>query len=270
MTHGRGLSRAFPDAAGPTRSALVALTVLVTAGWAGSPTVPVVPEPASSPASSVCPVGAEAILKTGDADASDPDVRELLRRAEARYDSLSTLRAHFKQTIEMRVFEPPRVKEGTGTWHQKGEGRFRMDFDEPEGDLIVADGRYVWLFYPSSHPGQVVRADVAGSGQGSEMVDLQGHIFEEARTSYRPRYEGRTEVGGRTTHQVTLEPPEESPYRFVRVWIDASTLLVRRLQFEDQSETVRTITLSSLEPGVAMDDSLFDFEPPADVEVFEG
>ncbi|MFW6192041.1 MAG: LolA family protein, partial [Gemmatimonadota bacterium] len=260
----------LPDAAGPARSALVGLTVLVTAGWTGSPTASAVPEPASSPTSSVCPVTAGATPGAGGADATDPDVRELLRRAEARYDSLSTLRAEFTQTIEMRVFEPPRVKEGTGTWHQKGEGRFRMDFDDPEGDLIVADGRHVWLFYPSSHPGQVVRADVAGSGQGSEMVDLQGHIFEEARTSYRPRYEGRTEVGGRTTHQVILDPPEESSYRYVRVWIDASTLLVRRLAFEDQSETVRTITLSSLEPGVAMADSLFDFEPPPDVEVFEG
>lgn len=270
MTHGRGPSTALPDGSGPARSALVALTVLVTAGWAGSPTPSTVPEPASSPASSVCPVTAGATTGTYDVNALDPDVRELLRRAEARYDSLSTLRADFTQTIEMRVFEPPRVKEGTGTWHQMGEGRFRMDFDDPEGDLIVADGRYVWLFYPSSHPGQVVRADVAGSGQGSEMVDLQGHIFEEARTSYRPRYDGRAEVGGRTTHQVTLEPPEASTYRYVRVWIDASTLLVRRLQFEDQSETVRTITLSSLEPGVAMADSLFDFEPPPDVEVFEG
>lgn len=231
---------------GPLATGLTLLLVLVTAG------------------------GTTSIGPAASAPSSDPDVRSLLRRAEARYDSLSTLRASFTQTIEMRVFEPARRKEGSGTWYQKGRGRFRMDFGDPEGDLIVADGRHVWLYYPSSQPGQVVRTDVAGRGRGSEMVDLQGHIFEQARTAYRPTYGGRDEVGGTAAHLVTLDPPETSPYRVVRVWIDTSTLLVRRLQFEDRSETVRTITLSDLRPGVAVPDSLFEFEPPPDVEVFEG
>ena len=35
-----------------------------------------------------------------------------------------------------------------------------MDFHEPEGDLIVADGSHLWLYYPSTHPGQVIRSEI--------------------------------------------------------------------------------------------------------------
>lgn len=203
-------------------------------------------------------------------DRQDPDVDRILARAEAAYDSLRTLRARFRQSLEMRAFEPPRQKEGTGVWYQKKPGLFRMDFEDPEGDLIVADGQHLWLYYPSSHPGQVVRVRLEGGGRGAEMVDLQGHIFREVRERFASEYAGRQEVSGAATHRIVLTPKGASPYRRVTVWIDARTHLIRRLEFVDQSETVRTITLRDLRPGTALPDSLFRFRPPPDVEVFEG
>lgn len=201
-----------------------------------------------------------------------PDADSLLQRARARYESLETLEAHFRQSIEMRVFEPPRRREGSGTWYQERPDRFRMDFADPEGDLIVSDGSSVWLYYPSTHPDQVIRSELAAErSRGTAAVDLQGRIFREAAAHFEASYAGRDSLDGHPVHRLVLRPTgPEAPYRRVELWLDVSSLLVRRLVLEDRSETVRTVTLDELRPGVALPDSLFRFRPPAGVEVFEG
>ena len=204
--------------------------------------------------------------------AHTPDPDSLLSEARDRYESLGTLRATFRQSIEMRVFDPPRTREGNGTWYQERPDRFRMDFADPEGDLIVADGSHLWLYYPSTHPGQVIRSELAAErARGTTAVDLQGRIFQEARLHFDASYAGRDTLDGHAVHRLLLEPrTAEAPYREVEIWLDASSLLVRRLRLEDRSETVRTVTLDELSTGVPLADSLFRFEPPPDVEVFRG
>lgn len=208
----------------------------------------------------------------GVAPASPPDADSLLSEARARYESLGTLRARFTQSIEMRVFDPPRKREGSGTWYQERPDRFRMDFADPEGDVIVSDGDHLWLYYPSTHPGQVIRSELSGDrSRGTTAVDLQGRIFREASVHFDAAYAGEDSLDGHAVHRLVLEPrTAEAPYRRVELWLDAGSLLVRRLQLEDRSETVRTVTLDDLRPGVALPDTLFRFRPPADVEVFRG
>lgn len=217
------------------------------------------------------PSGEAPAEEAPDAQESPPDAEELVRRAAAAYDSLGSLQARFRQVLEMRVFDPPRRREGEGTWYQRKPAFLRMDFSDPEDDVIVSDGENLWLYYPSTHPGQVIRTGLASPGRGAAVVDLQGRIFRQARTTYRPEYLRREEVTGRTAHLLELVPRRpDTQYQKVRVWVDTRTYLLRKLQFHDRSETVRTITLDRLRPDVTLPDSLFRFEPPPDVEVFEG
>lgn len=199
-------------------------------------------------------------------DRSSP--RQLLRRAEARYRELRSLRARFHQTVEVPLLNKERT--GEGTWYQKGRGRFKMDFERPPEDVIVADGTHLWLYYPSTHPGQVIRTTIEASTTGSEMADLQGRIFEEASRGYAVEYVGLEAVSGVETHHLALEPTGKSPYRRVEVWIGTDDLLVRRFVIEEENGTVRTVTLRDLEPDAAIPDSAFRFRVPSDAEVFSG
>ena len=199
---------------------------------------------------------------------SAPDVREILSRAETRYEELRSLRARFTQTIEVPLLE--RTRRGSGMWYQKGRGRFKMEFTEPPGDLIVADGTYVWLYYPTTNPGQVIRSTIEASPTGGHMVDLQGRIFEDAKTVYDAELVLEEEVTGRATYLVSLTPREASPYRRVRVWVDTETYLVRKFEITEENETVRTVELGQLEPDAQIADWTFRFDLPSDVDVFQG
>ncbi len=200
--------------------------------------------------------------------APEPEVRDLLARAEAVYDGISSMRAEFDQTIEIELLG--RKRSGKGEWFQKGRGRFKMDFTDPAGDLIVADGANLWLYYPSTHPGQVIRSSIDANVTGAGMVDLQGRIFEKAAADYEAVLEGSEEVDGHATWLVTLTPRTASPYRRVRAWIDAGSLLVRRFEIVEENETVRTIGLRNLQPNVKISDDVFRFSPPEGTDVFQG
>lgn len=195
------------------------------------------------------------------------DVRDLIENAHQAYARIGSMRALFEQTIEVTLLA--RTRTGSGTWYQKGPGRFKMDFADPAGDVIVADGTHLWLYYPSTHPGQVIRSAIEASVTGSGMVDLQGRIFEEAG-DYLAELEGREEVRGVSAWRISFTPRAESPYRRVRVWIDPADYLVRKFEILEENETVRTVTLWNLEPGAVLPDSVFRFVPPAGTDVFEG
>jgi len=201
-------------------------------------------------------------------ETATPDVREILARAEVTYDGLSSMKARFDQTIEITLLG--RKRTGSGDWYQKGRGRFKMDFSDPEGDVIVADGSVLWLYYPSTHPGQVIRSTIDANATGAGMVDLQGRIFEQAAEAYDAVLDGRREVEGNDTWLVTLTPRAESPYRKVRVWIDTGSLLVRRFEITEENETLRTVILRDLQPNAPIADDVFSFIPPDGTDVFAG
>jgi len=194
-------------------------------------------------------------------------VDSLLAVAEAAYDRLTSLRAAFVQRLEVPLLD--RTSEGRGTWYQRGTGYFRMDFEDPPDDVYVADGTFLWLFEPSARPEQVIRSRL-GDGAEARTVDILGQILSEARTNYRATYEGQDEVDGVVTHVVSLAPIGASRYRDVRVWIGKADRLVRRFRIEEENQSIRTVTLSRLEPQVPLADSLFQFTPPPGVQTFEG
>ena len=193
------------------------------------------------------------------------DVDSLLASADVKYARLGSLRAEFVQHIDVPLLN--RSKEGRGVWSQRGRGNFRMDFDDPPGDILIADGTCLWQFEPSVRPGQVV-SSALGYGVEVGSVDILGRLLSEARINYMGSYIGMEDVAGVSTHLVSLTPKGSSRYFNVIVWIAHSDGFVRRFQIQEENETVRTVTLSNLEPEVALADSLFRFIRPPDATIF--
>ncbi|WP_419858484.1 LolA family protein [Candidatus Palauibacter irciniicola] len=193
------------------------------------------------------------------------DVDALLALAHSAHASLDRLKATFAQRIENPLLG--RTREGRGTWYQAGRNRFRMDFDEPAGDIYVADGACLWLYEPSLHDQVVVSRLEEGAEIGS--VDILERLLSQARTTYDAVDEGVGEIGGVETRIVSLTP-RELPARYVevRLWIGVSDRYVRRFRIREENRTLRTVTLTPLEPEARIDPALFEYAPPEGVPVF--
>jgi outer membrane lipoprotein carrier protein len=192
--------------------------------------------------------------------------RDLLDRAVAAWARVRTARATFEQTIVNPL--TGNTLHATGEYQQQRPGKLSVKFDQPANDRIVADGRYVWLYLPSTAPGQVIRTPLGSGGTGT--VDLTAQFLTSPRSRFTVAAGGTQTVSGRATHAFTLVPKTASasaPFRTATVYIDDADATVRQFDVTEQSGLQRTVRLTSFRPNAAVDAKAFVFDVPAGVRV---
>lgn len=194
------------------------------------------------------------------------DAGALLGRAARTYRSLESLRADFEQVIS-----DPMVGTFTsrGTLFQTGDNRLAMRFSDPAGDAIVVDGEHVWIYTPSTTPGQVIRSAVP-SGGPVYGYNLLAWFLDRPSERYEAEYLRRDIVGGRPVDVIALTPlSDEMPFRSAVVWLDRDDALPRRLEITERGGGKRTLTLLQLRPNAAMPRNALRFEVPRGVRVVD-
>ena len=199
----------------------------------------------------------------GVAPRTTQDAREVLLRAERAYDAVRSLRADFIQDLTVPLLGSSQRSRGQ-VFHRKPD-RFLMRFSDPAGDVVVADGRQVWLYYPSSDPKQVIRTSSGEAGR----LDLQREFLSNPTERFEATLDGTESVDGRPATALTLVPRGASPYRKVRIWVDSRDALVRRFEITEINDAVRRVELRGLQANVTLGDDLFSFTPPAGTQVFD-
>jgi outer membrane lipoprotein carrier protein len=192
---------------------------------------------------------------------SDPD--QVLRRADRALDGLETLRAEFDQRVYNPVLE--RTTMGHGTLTYRSPGRFRIAYSDPEGDVVVNDGERVWIYLPSSQPGQVIRQPASSSDVQNPLTYLR-----DLQDAYLAVSGGTQTVAGRSTDRLVLTPAgPRAPFMLLEVWVERETGFLRQVRTRTDEGVATTYTFVRLEPNAALSAGAFDFEPPRGVEIFD-
>jgi outer membrane lipoprotein carrier protein len=186
-------------------------------------------------------------------------------RAVAAYAKVRTARGTFEQTITNPVTGT--TSAARGDFQQQRPGRIDVRFTDPKGDRIVSDGKAIWVYLPSTNPGQVIKVPASSAGTGT--VDLTAQFLDDPKTRYTISDAGTAVVGGRATHALTLVPRTPQPFTKATVWVDDADGAVRQFEVTDAGGVVRRVTLRSLRVNVGVDASAFRFSPPAGVRVIE-
>lgn len=208
------------------------------------------------PAVAILTVAVPASISAQEADA-------ILRRADGALDGLSTLRADFVQRSENPILE--RTEIGHGTLHYRAPDRFRIEYRYPQGDVVVNDGAFVWIYLPSSQPDQVIRQAAATSGVRNPLTYLR-----DLRSDYEVRAAGQATLSGAVTDRLALTP-RSAAAEFVAldVWVERGSGLPRQVRTETGDGVVKTYTFVRLDRNARVPASLFAFEPPRGVEVHD-
>lgn len=185
----------------------------------------------------------------------------LLERAEERYAELHSLCADFQQRLHVPLLG--QTTESRGRLCQQAPRFFRMDFADPAGDAIVADGEHLWIYYPSTQPGQVVRTDLQGGGS----IDFHREFLSDPMGRYEVETQGAETVGGRATQRFRLTPRAAAPYLRATVWIDTADALVRRIEIEQEGGSKRWLEMSNLGLNPDLADGFFRFTVPEGTQV---
>lgn len=189
-----------------------------------------------------------------------------LDRASATYQTIRTLSAEFTQIVENPLLGAPDTTRGK--LYQMRPSRFAMRFTHPRGDRIVADGRHLWLYTPSTTPGQVIRSPIPSAG--TTGPNLIAQFVERPRERYRARYVRADSMAGRPMDVVELVPKTaDLPYDKAVVWIGREDGLVRRIEIEESAGQQRTLVLNKLVVNRGVPGREFIFSPPAGLRVVD-
>lgn len=191
----------------------------------------------------------------------------VLDRAVRAYANVKTLRATFTQTIDNPLLGATVTSKGEVV--QRRPSQVAVRFTDPAGDRIVADGKWVWFYLPSSTPGQVVRTRIAPGSQGSP--DLTAQFLETPKSRFDVTDLGRDTVNGRPARVLSLVPKQgvDVPFTKAVIWVDSIDALIRQFEITEPSELVRRVTIRTLTLNPAVSASAFKFTPPSGTKVIE-
>jgi outer membrane lipoprotein carrier protein len=194
-------------------------------------------------------------------------VDAVIDKAVATYNKTKTSKGTFEQAIT-NPLTGSTVK-AIGEFQQQREpARFSFRFVQPKGDMIVGDGKWLWVYLPSSTPGQVIKVPMTDGGAGS--LDLASRFFDSPKTRFTISDAGTATVAGRATHALVLKPKSSSePFTQAKVWIDNADGTLRQFETVEPSGITRLVTVTAVTPNAPVDAKLFSFKAPKGARVVD-
>jgi outer membrane lipoprotein carrier protein len=201
----------------------------------------------------------------GTRQVSAQNAADIASRASRTYRNTSPIRASFQQVIEDRMIG---TQESKGELVQSGNAYLAMRFSDPKGDMIVLDGTSVWLYTPSTTPGQVIRTPIPSDPVYGPNV--LGRILDKPNERYQVAWVREDSVDGRAVDVLEFIPTSADPlFSRAVIWIDRQSLLPRRLELDERSGVHRTLTLSRIRTNASVSQKEFVFQLPDGVRVID-
>lgn len=188
----------------------------------------------------------------------------VMDRAVAAYSRLSSMRAGFTQTLTNPLTGSTQTT--SGVILRKKPNLLSINFES--GDRVAADGSALWVYLPSSTPGQVMRMPAKGSGAAA--IDPAGEFLDSPRTRFTVTSSGTATLAGRPTHAVTLVPRRQNPnFTSAKVWIDDADSSIRQFDIETANGLKRHVVITSFTANPAISRASFRFVVPKGAKVVD-
>ena len=188
----------------------------------------------------------------------------IIDRAVSAYSRLNTMRAEFRQTLTNPLTGSTQTT--SGEIIRRKPNLMSISFNN--GDRVAADGSMLWVYLPSSVPGQVIRVPYTGGNAGS--VDPADQFLDSPRTRYTITSAGTATVGGRATQVLNLVPKRKGDViSRAKLWIDDQDYSLRQFEVENSGGLKRKVVITSFTPNPQIDRSKFRFAVPRGAKVVD-
>jgi outer membrane lipoprotein carrier protein len=172
------------------------------------------------------------------------------------FQGTTAMRARFQQTVVDNLGR--KVQEVTGSMQLQRPGKFRWDYDKPYVQLIVGDGKKVWLYDPDLNQVTVRPLDkVLGS---SPAALLAGNKDIDKTFDLR-------NVGQQGDLNWVEAVPKEKESGFEKVVLGFKGNMLHEMEMRDSFGQITVIEFSKQEVNPKLNDKSFRFAPPAGADV---
>lgn len=172
---------------------------------------------------------------------------------------LQTASAAFQQVVTGPNGE--KVQTAQGQIQMKSPNRFRWEYSKPDVQLIVADGRKIWVYEPDLQQVTVKPQDALNQDNPLSVLSSPEALDRFYTVSELPEKQGMRWL------QLVPKRPESSP--FDKAWLGFDGSGLRSMRLFDNLGQVSEFTFGSWKRNAAIADGRFRFNVPKNVEIVE-
>lgn len=181
-------------------------------------------------------------------------------------ETAKTLRADFTQTVTARNGQRP--QESSGVMIFSRPGRFRWQIDTPYRQLLVGDGKQVWIYDPELQQVTVKKMNHALSSTPAAL--LAGEMDGESKESDKRTIEKNFtlhEAGERDGLEWVEARPKNPESGFERLQLGFAGNELKAMDLFDNFGQTTQLRFSNLTHNPPLAPSLLHFTPPEGADV---
>ena len=195
-----------------------------------------------------------------------PEHSTALHLLETRYAAAHTLRVRF---LERYLENGKFVRAEAGVAYFRRPGKMRWDYDAPEKNTFLVDGKYVWFYSPADRTATRMPARQSEDWR-TPLAFLTSHM-KLSRLCAKIDLAAQTASSGDSVFACVLRSPTDAepapkPVQF-EVSPDGE---LRRIVIEQDDGIDLEFSFSGWEWDPPVDKSTFDFVPPRGVAIVNG
>jgi len=168
----------------------------------------------------------------------------------------TTARAHFAQIVLDSNMKT--LQQATGTMQFSRPGKFRWEYDKPYEQLIVGDGKRVWLYDKDLNQVTVRRFDRALGSSPAALLAGSNEIDRDYDL---------TGMSSRDGLDWLEAVPRNRDTAFERILLGFGKSGLEAMELRDQFGQITVIKFSTIERNAKLAPELFRFTPPKGVDV---
>lgn len=188
----------------------------------------------------------------------------VIEKMQKNYDQAKDFRAHFSQKYTNVAFNRTKVSSGEVAF-KKG-GRMRWDYDKPDPQMFVSDGKTLWLYEPNDK--QAFRQSLKESQLPGALAFLlgKGKLSDEFEISLA----GEIAYGNKVDYRLSLKPKQpQATYKSIYFIVDAKSFYVTESVLVNAQGDINDITFSDVKVNTKIPDTLFKWSVPAGVRTID-
>jgi outer membrane lipoprotein carrier protein len=170
---------------------------------------------------------------------------------------LDTLHAEFKQSLYDE--KNSLLETSSGVMDLQRPGKFRWEYLQPYRQLIVADGKQIWIYDADLDQVTVKKFDAAVNTTPALLLSSKRDLAELFEVA---------EVAGMPEHFELI--PKDPEAHFQRMVLVLKANQLQQLELEDNLGQTSKIEFSRQKNNTALEAGLFEFTPPPGADLIDG
>jgi outer membrane lipoprotein carrier protein len=170
--------------------------------------------------------------------------------------NLATLKADFRQTVQRP--DDDTVYASNGIFYLKRPGQLRWEYEDPPTQVIVADGKRIWLhdieLEQVSHRSQ----NAALEGTPAQLLSGTSPVEQNFELEELGEREGLSWIELR---------PRESEAQFTKVLLGFADNSLQRMAMYDSFGQITRFIFTDMQRNPELDSELFVFVPPPQIDL---